>query len=57
MTFLLLGEVRSLGDIRCVLAVSSPKLYALSIPLKKAAWVLLLWWAGYVGSLVDLVGP
>ena len=33
----------------------SPKLDALGVPPKRAAGLLLLWWADYVGSLVGLV--
>ena len=41
----------------------SPQLYALGLPPKRAAWVLLLWWSDLYGwsgrlywTLVQLVG-
>ena len=35
----------------------SPEVYALRVPLKWTAWVLLLWWVTTLGNLVGLAGP
>ena len=55
----------NLGEVTCCrrrsvsqqcIALLLPKQYALGVPSMRAAWVLLLWGADYVGSLVGLVG-
>lgn len=40
---------------QCI-ALLLPKQYALGLPSMRASWVLLLWGADSVGSLVGLVG-